>query len=110
MEIITRKDNERMVVSVMGKMDAVTAPEFETNMKEWISQGMHRFVIDLGKLEYISSGGLRSILVAARILKSCKGKMVISSINGVVKNVFEISGFTSLFEVYDSVENALQKV
>jgi anti-sigma B factor antagonist len=110
MDIISKKDNDKMVVSVKGKMDAVTAPEFEKKMKEWISQSICRFVIDLSALEYISSAGLRSILITARELKNCKGKMVISSINGAVKNVFEISGFTTLFEVFDSVENALKKM
>ena len=99
-----------MIIAVKGKMDAMSAPEFETKMNEWISQGILHFIIDFSELIYISSGGLRSILLAGKELKRCNGKTVMSSINGKVKNVFEISGLTTLFEVYDSVNEALQKV
>ena len=99
-----------MIIAVKGKMDAVSAPEFETKMNECISQGILHFVIDFSELVYISSGGLRSILLTGKELKKCNGKMVMSSINDKVKNVFEISGFTTLFEVYDSVNEALRKV
>jgi anti-anti-sigma factor len=69
MEIQTRKEKVAVVVLVKGRMDAVTAPEFEKNMLDFISKGEKTFVINLVDLDYISSAGLRSILALAKKLK-----------------------------------------
>ena len=108
MEIIsTGKKGDTMVVSVKGRMDASTAPDFEKNMEEWIDGGQHAFAVDLSELDYISSAGLRAILSIAKKLKASNGNLLIVSLKGSVKEVFEISGFSSIIPIYDSVDAAL---
>src|ERR1035437_1787008 len=65
MNIAAKKESNALVVTVSGRMDAVTAPEFEKSIAAFIAQGEKAFVINLSGLEYISSAGLRSILHAA---------------------------------------------
>jgi len=108
MEIIsTDKKGGTMVVAVKGRMDAASAPDFEKNMVAMIDGGQHAFAVDLSELDYISSAGLRAILSIAKRLKTLNGNFLIASLRGPVKEVFEISGFSSIIPIYDSVDAAL---
>ena len=110
MEIQTRKEKGTVVVSMEGRMDAGTAPEFEKKVVDLISKGERAFLINLGKLDYISSAGLRSILAVAKKLKGQEGKIVFAGTKGSVEEVFKISGFSSMFKMFDSEENALKEI
>jgi anti-anti-sigma factor len=110
MEIHTRKERHVTVVSVKGRIDAVTAPEFEKSLSDLISKGEKTFLLNLGDLEYISSAGLRAILATAKKLKDQKGKIVLTGLIGSVGEVFKISGFDSIFKIFDSEENALKEI
>jgi anti-sigma B factor antagonist/stage II sporulation protein AA (anti-sigma F factor antagonist) len=110
MEITTSKVKNAVVVSVKGRLDAVTSADFEKELKEVIAQGETLFVLDFGNLDYISSAGLRSILSAAKRLKEKQGKLYISSLKDMVKEVFDISGFSTLIPIYESLDLALSKI
>ena len=105
-----KKDNGRVIVSVAGRMDAVSAPDFDRCCEEWLAEGLPRFVVDFSALEYISSAGLRSLLVLAKKLGARKGRVVIAALKDVVREVFTISGFGSIFTIAESVEAALQSL
>lgn len=109
MKIEGKKENGRLIVLVEGRMDAVSAPEFDRRCDEWIAEGAGFFIIDFGGLEYISSAGLRSLLVLGKKLSSKKGKVVIAALKDVVKEVFTISGFGLIFAIEDTVEAALKQ-
>ena len=111
MKIINHgKKKNAVKVSVDGRMDAVSAPEFETKLEAWIDEGDNVFIIDLSELDYISSAGLRSILATAKKLKAKKGDILLAALQDAVKEVFEISGFSSIIPIYDSMEAALEAV
>jgi len=110
MEIHTRKERDVTVVSVKGRIDAVTAPEFEKDLSDLISKGEFKFLLNLGDLEYISSAGLRSILSTAKKLKEQNGKIILTGLKGSVGEVFKISGFDSVFKIFDFEENALKEI
>jgi len=110
MEISVRKEKNISVVSVTGRMDAVTAPEFEKNLSELMSKGEKKFLVNLAGLEYISSAGLRSILVIAKRSKAGQGEVIFSGLRGPVEEVFKISGFHSIFKIFDSEEAALNQI
>jgi anti-anti-sigma factor len=79
-------------------------------MGEWLAEGETSFVIDLGELNYISSAGLRSILVIAKELKSKNGKLICAAPKDEVKKIFKISGFSSMIPTYESVQAALESI
>jgi anti-anti-sigma factor len=110
MEISKTRERNAVVMTVKGRMDAVSSPEFEKEMEELIGQGEKTFIVDLSNLDYISSAGLRSILITAKKLKTREGKLLLSSLKEVVKEVFEISGFSSIIPIYDSVELAFAEL
>lgn len=87
-------------------MDAVTAPEFEKAVETMMGEGENAFVVDLADLDYISSAGLRSILALAKKLKTSGGSLHLAALQDTVRDVFDISGFSSIIPVFDSVEGA----
>jgi anti-anti-sigma factor len=110
MEIQTRQAKNATVVSAFGKIDAMTAPAFESSLTDLIEDGALRMVLDLGGVVYISSAGLRVILAAAKALKSHVGVLVLAGAGGSVKEVLDISGFGSVFSIYDTVDAAVEAV
>lgn len=78
-------------------------------MAPCISEGATRFIVDCPKLNYVSSSGLRALVVAAKAVKSKGGEFSCCALGGVVRKVFEITGFTALLLGYETVEDALNK-
>ncbi|MFH1488056.1 MAG: STAS domain-containing protein [Pseudomonadota bacterium] len=109
MEIDVKTVEKGIVLSVKGRMDAVSSPDFEKRLEELIGTGPTCFVIDLNDLEYISSAGLRTILASAKKLKGKEGRLILARLKDVVKEVFEISGFSTIIPICDSVESALDQ-
>ena len=110
MNITAKKESNALVVTVSGRMDAMTAPEFEKSLSEFIAQGEKAFLINLSGLEYISSAGLRGILASAKRLKEQNGKLIFSGLQGHVKEVFSISGFHGIFKIYDSDAEGVKSI
>jgi len=67
------KQKDCLLITVEGRMDAVTTPEFEQTLGGWIDEGEIRFIVDLAGLDYISSAGLRGILTSVKRLKAMGG-------------------------------------
>ena len=109
MQIQAKKDQNVLIVSVEGRMDTVSAPEFQKRLEDLLDQGETGILMDFGKLEYVSSAGLRSILVAAKKAKSLGGTVSCCSLQDMVRKVFDVSGFTGMLPVFDSLEEALKQ-
>jgi len=108
MQIIDKgMDNESHLLAVSGRIDAMSAPEFEKQMSEIIDHGKQLLVIDMSQLEYISSAGLRSFLVIAKKIKAASGQMKLCAMQDPVKEVFEISGFDAIIPVCKTVTEAM---
>jgi len=106
MELNVKNEEKGTLVSVTGRMDAVSSPGFEVELGKLIDEGNINFVVDFSELDYISSSGLRSVLATAKRLKGKNGQILLASLKDVVKEVFEISGFSAIIPIYDSVEEA----
>ncbi|MBW1787415.1 MAG: anti-sigma factor antagonist [Deltaproteobacteria bacterium] len=107
MEIDISKENEAVLVTVKGRMDAVTSPDFQENLEGLVANGERRIVVDCQGLEYISSAGLRSILIISKSLKNEQGELALFGLNDMVREVFEISGFSTVIPIHESRDGAL---
>ncbi len=107
MEILKRKEKNALVISLKGRMDAVTTPVVEKDLTELMAGGERFLVLDLGDLDYISSAGLRAILVVTKRLREKQGRLALASLKSVVREVFEISGFSSIIPIFESVDAAI---
>ncbi len=110
MQIAVEKIDKGCVLKVAGRMDAASVAGFDAEFNKQIAEGVKVFVLDLADLEYISSAGLRSILAAGKKTKIQQGKIVLCSLKAMVREVFEISGFASLFSIFDSRDAAVAQL
>jgi anti-anti-sigma factor len=95
-------------INLDGHLDATTSIKADSEFTRMIDEGNTKLLVELSKLDYISSAGLRVLLVAAKQLQQKGGKIVLCSMTTGVKEVFEISGFSSIFKIFPTVEEALE--
>jgi anti-anti-sigma factor len=110
MTIVTidrRQVSDQVVLAISGRMDAESAPQFEQDCRACIAEGLTGIVVDLGGLTYVSSMGLRSFVSIAMALQDKGGTLRLCRLQGLVKQVFEITGLLQSFPVFESVEAAL---
>lgn len=98
MTITNNLDGEVLVLEIEGRLDTTTAPELEKEFKE-ILDGIKELTLDIAKLEYISSAGLRVVLSAQKKMSKQGGKMTIKNANEVVMEVFEVTGFADILTI-----------
>lgn len=96
------------MVAIKGRLDAGTSGSLEEALNALVGAGETKVLVDCRELDYISSAGLRVLLAAAKQFKKQSGSIALASLNPNVKQVFEISGFTSIFPIYSTREEALE--
>lgn len=107
MEISESKRGDVVIVRVQGRLDANSAATLEQRLVASIDGGTRRLVVDCEPLEYISSAGLRVLLVAAKRLRAADGEIGLAALKEPIKEVLDIAGFSSIFAIHGSVDAAV---
>jgi stage II sporulation protein AA (anti-sigma F factor antagonist) len=107
MSLSSEKVGEILVVYTAGQINSANAAQVESQLLAHIEQGERLCVLDLSQLDYISSAGLRVVLMLAKRLKQDAGQLVLCSLQPHVREVFDISGFLAILTVVDSRSTAL---
>ena len=110
MECTSRKTDKATIVEVSGRLDAASAQDFEKADLGAVDGSGNRVILDFSGLEYISSAGLRSLLVLGKKINAADGTLIIVGMKGIVQEVFDISGCGALFPMHPSVEAALEAI
>jgi anti-anti-sigma factor len=110
MKIAHEEKDGIICFQIEGRLDAESAPEAETLMKSVLKPGSQRLLFDMSKMDYISSAGLRVILMAVKEMRNKKGKVVLCGLTSYVKEIFDVSNFSSIIPITDSVETGLQQM
>lgn len=97
MQITKTLEGTNLNVALDGRLDTMTAPELEAQIKDDLAT-IESMSIDLAKLEYVSSAGLRVILSIHKALAG-KGGLVVKNPNETVSEVFEVTGFTDILTI-----------
>ena len=107
MEITQRVEGDVTVFLPDGRIDTLAADEMDQALQAVVTGGSHKIVVDMSKVEYISSAGLRSL--AAVLVKSRAegGDMKLAALNERVTRVFNIIGFDLLMSLHDTPEAAI---
>lgn len=108
MEIHDRVAGEVTIVQLDGNLDTNTAPDAQAHFDGLADGGHTLIVVDFGTLNYISSAGLRVLLATAKKLKGMGGQLRMFGLNDTVHEVFEISGFSTIFSVFATEAEALE--
>ena len=107
MDISTRTQNGTRIVAITGSMDSTTAPEAQRELDAVLADASS-VALDFTALDYISSAGLRVLLGAAKTLRASGGSLRIFGLNPSVREVFDISGFSTILAVYRTEGEALE--
>ena len=108
---IAKFEKEGVVgLKIDGRLDAKTASEAEATVKAVLKAGCQQLLFDLSGMDYISSAGLRVILMAVKELRSKQGKVALCALTPYVKEIFDVSNFSSIIPITDTVEAGLQQV
>jgi anti-anti-sigma factor len=108
MDIKPRQHGDILVLDMIGRLDSSAAGKAHDAMANFANSGAKRVVLNLDKLEFVSSAGLRTILTLAKLLQSSGGDMKICHASPGVKEVLEASGFNSLIKIFDDEASAIQ--
>ena len=109
--IISARDNgDVKIVEMAGHLDTNTSQDAEDYLNQLIDvEGSEKIVINFKDLKYISSAGLRILLATTKKLKGKGGELKLSNLVPIVKEVFDISGFSMIISVHNDESEALKK-
>ncbi len=108
MNISTTNIESVAVVRLEGNLDTNTSSDAQESLNQLIDGGTSKILVNLAEVDFVSSAGLRILLVTAKKLSGSGGNLRISNLNETVTEVFEISGFSTILDVFGSEEEALQ--
>ena len=98
------------VVHVTGRLDTATTDRFDARMQQIVAPDAARLVLDLAHVNYVSSAGLRSLLSLLKRVKALGGSLVLAAVHPRVVDILEIAGFTPLFVLAATSDEALAQL
>jgi anti-sigma B factor antagonist/stage II sporulation protein AA (anti-sigma F factor antagonist) len=113
MELAARDHPKAMLIVLQGRIDHASSPQFSEGLRPHLEKcvkGGKPLVLDFSNVEYISSAGLRVLMVADRFVKNQGGLLGVVGFQPMVREVFSISRFDLLIPCFDTLEYALEKL
>jgi anti-anti-sigma factor len=113
MNVTSRRFANAVVVHAAGRLDQDTCEAFRADLLRYVEQaaaGGGAIVLDLSALEYVSSAGLRCFMLASRQAKAQHGRIFVAALQPMVAEIFQISHFNLVFQVFHSVREAVAAV
>ena len=108
MEITSQRFKHCDLLNVEGKVDSYTAPDLSKAIEALNADSRFKIVLDLSKLEYMSSAGFRALLVGQRNCKRFnRGEIVLATVPKRIMDALELTGFTPLFKIYNDITSAV---
>jgi len=96
---ITENNSERIVITLQGEMDTLAAKTFAAEMESVMADAGKQIVLDFTRLEYISSAGMRTILLLEKTAEEKGGKVCIKGMSEDIRQIFQMTGFDQMIEV-----------
>ena len=108
-----RRFGPAFVLQVSGRLDQDTCDGFRLELSKQVEAAAHEgstVILDLSGLEYVSSAGLRCFMLASREAKARQARIYVAELQPMVAEIFEISHFNLVFQVFGSVAEALAAI
>ena len=103
-------DDGVLLVTIEGDLDSMGTRQIEETFNQILGQRNQRAVIDLAEVSFISSAGMAMLLVRGKLLRQEGGRLAIAAPNSRVMEVLSLAGFNEIFEVYDTIDEALEAI
>jgi stage II sporulation protein AA (anti-sigma F factor antagonist) len=109
MEILEARTGGMAVVHVVGHVNSGNAPELDERLKQLVGAGCLGIVIDLARLDHMTSAGFRCLLRADRQVRDAAGKLVLCGLQGLTLELFEVGGFLEMLTIAPTREEAVRQ-
>ena len=106
MKIAIQRDGGDVLIHDEGRMDTTNYNEFESAVNEVFKEEVKNIYLDLSELSYISSSGLRVLLAIQKKMMTLGGKIKLCALQPAIREIFDISGFSSIFPIFPDMETA----
>jgi anti-sigma B factor antagonist len=110
MEIAEKMMEDIIIISVSGRIDTITSKDLDAKLNKRTEEKTKNIILNLAKVDYISSVGLRVLLAALKRHKQNQGSMPLVSLQPFVQNVFKITGLDKIFQIFPTEETALESL
>jgi anti-anti-sigma factor len=107
MNITREKSGDYSILTLNGRIDTTTSPAFEGEIEKLFGEGEKKLIFDCSGLNYISSSGLRVFLIAQKKVILLRGTLSLCAMQPAIREIFVISGFATIFKIYETREEAL---
>src|SRR5688572_8588448 len=95
------------VLAVAGEVDVATVPRLREQLHSLVAQGQHHIVVDLEAVDFLDSTGLGVLVGALKRVRTNGGELALVCTQSRIRKVFEVTGLTKVFSLYDSVDEAV---
>ena len=95
-----------LIIRIKGALDTNTSAQLESTLADHLDRGARRIILELTEMDYVSSVGLRVFLSSLKRLRASEGRLVLSGLNEEVREIFDMAGFSPLFEITPSLDDA----
>jgi len=110
LDIKVKEENGVVIIRLVGNLDTNTAPDAETEINHWLEKDSKKMVINLQESKYVSSAGLRVFLATAKKMTAAGGAVKFCNPNEVVKEILDISGFSTILDIKATEEEAINEL
>lgn len=110
MQVTEEKDGDALILVLEGRLDSTTSADFEKQIVGAIRNNEKHIVIDLDGVDYISSAGLRAVLIGAKQMSAGYGKLALCGLNEKIREVFHMSGFDKILTILPTRSEAVAAV
>ncbi|MGD9556267.1 MAG: STAS domain-containing protein [Mangrovibacterium sp.] len=108
MKVTTQTNGPEVYIQVEGRIDTTNYNEFESAVNEVLRDNTRQIYLDCSELNYISSSGLRIFLTIQKKMMAAGGKLKLYGMQPAIREIFDISGFSSIFSIYADRQAAMQ--
>jgi anti-sigma B factor antagonist len=108
MEVGERRQGEILVLTPIGRIDNDTSPGFQARLLAAMGTNATAVLVDMAGVAYISSAGLRTLMVAAKQSKATRKRLAVAELQPVVKEIFEISRFSYVVSIFEASADAFE--
>ena len=108
MNIKKEKIGDFSVLKIKGRVDTIHSSALEGEVNQVFDSGEKNLIFNCSGMDYISSSGLRVFLVTQKKVIPLKGKLYLSNLQPAIQEIFRISGFSNLFRIFETQEEALE--
>ena len=107
MEISEQRQGDITILSPTGRINNDTSPAFQTKLLGCVGSSAAKVLIDFSSVEYISSAGLRALMMASKQSKATNGRLAVAALTRMVKEIFAISRFSLVVQVFETTSAAI---